>query len=94
MSIILSEPTHHRIVSISQYLQKMRDYFKIGTSFDILDLIDSDSEDNECTESQIIERQKRAACNKHLIASFRNNTLPPIEHFHVESFFKDILSSF
>ncbi len=85
----INQPTINRILYISPYLEKMRNYFRIGTDQDILDGVDSDMEDNDLTQDQVIERKKRQKCSKRLMEAFYD--LPPIETFKPEQYFNDIL---
>ncbi len=80
-TILMSEETKKRITTISGYLNKLREHLNVDTPSDILKDVYSDTEDDELTEEQIIERKRRQKACSLLMYKFRTNSLPPIEEF-------------
>jgi len=84
--IITSQATLDRIRNISPYLQKMRKYFNIGSPNDILTGVDSDTEDEECSQEQLVERKRRANALQTIMRQFRLQSLPSIDSFNPKDY--------
>jgi hypothetical protein len=75
-----------RIKNIAPYLQKAREYFKIYTKDDILLDVDSDTEDSELNEEQIVERKRRATSLKNVLDQFNSGSLPDLSSFNPKDY--------
>ncbi len=64
------------------YLEKLNQYFNVGSPNDILKNIYPDTPNDKLTNNQIIERKRREKATELLMKDLWSNQLPPITSFN------------